>query len=248
METPLSRESLVPLVDADAVAEAAAEVFVATANAAIDRDGRFIVALAGGSTPRRLYSLLSSTAYAGKVPWERTHLLFGDERCVPTDHPQSNYRMVRESLLGDVPIPADHVHPIAGEMSHPGRAAHFYEAEMRGLFPDARWPRLDLALLGVGADGHTASLFPGTSALEERERWVVANYVAWLENWRITMTFPALNHARLILFLVTGKTKATVVAEAFGGGAHPEPYPCERVVPVDGEREILLDQDAASAL
>jgi len=248
MEAALNRDQLVPLLDADAVAEAAAEVFVASAHSAVDRSGRFVVALAGGSTPRRLYSLLSSPDYAEQVPWDRTHLLFGDERCVPLDHPQSNYRMVRESLLSGVAIPPDNVHPIAGDMSHPGRAAHFYEAAMRGLFPDGEWPRLDLALLGVGADGHTASLFPGTSALDERERWVAANYVAWLESWRITLTVPTLCRARMVLFLVTGGSKAAVVAEAFGGRPHPEPHPCERIVPLDGEREILLDREAAAEL
>lgn len=244
----MSRETIVPLVDADDVAEAAAELFIAAANSAVDRDGRFTVALPGGSTPRKLYALLASAEYVNRVPWEKTHLLFGDERCVPQDHPQSNYRMVREALLDEPPIARAQVHPMAGDMSHPGRAAHFYEAEMRGLFPDVEWPRLDLALLGVGADGHTASLFPGTSAIDERERWAVANYVAWLESWRITMTLPVLCHARMVIFLVTGKLKARVVAEAFGGRPHEEAYPCEQVVPLDGEREILVDRDAAAEL
>ena len=175
-------------------------------------------------------------------------MLFGDERCVPPDHPDSNFRMARETLLDGVPIPENQVLRMEGENANPARAAHFYETRMRELFPDAEWPRIDLVLLGVGTDGHTASLFPGTDALQERERWVVANYVPKLEAWRITLTLPALNSARQVLFLLTGSKKAGVVAQGFGGEPHDEPLPCELVRPRDGQREVLLDEEAAIQL
>lgn len=242
-------ETLVPLLDAEAVADAAAEIFVASANAAAERHGGFTVCLAGGSTPRRLYELLATPEFAGRVPWDNVDVVFGDERCVPTDHEDSNFRMASDRLLNRVPIPRNQIHPMMGYFSNPSRAAYFYEEELRKLYPDAAWPRFDLLLLGLGEDGHTASLFPGTDALKESERWCVANFIPDFGNWRITLTLPALCHAELILFLVTGKSKARIVAEAFGGKRHEgEPYPAERVVPVEGRREVLLDRAAARGL
>ncbi len=241
-------EPLAPLIDAEAVAEGAAEIFVAMAHAAVAQRERFTVVLAGGSTPRRLYALLASPAYVDQVPWEHTHVFFGDERCVPADHEDSNYRMARETLLERVPIPRDQIHPMSGHLTNPSRAAFFYEQELRATFGDGVHPRFDLLLLGMGDDGHTASLFPGTDGLKEVGRWVIANWVPKLDAWRLTLTYTALVGAEMTLFLITGKAKARVVAEAFGGWPHDPPHPCEGVVPVDGVREILLDREAGSLL
>lgn len=175
-------------------------------------------------------------------------MLFGDERCVPADHPQSNYRLARELLFDPVRVPSRNVHRMRGELDDPVAAAASYETVLRELFRGAPLPRFDLLLLGVGQDGHTASLFPGTAALRESSRWVVANHVPQLASWRLTLTLPALCAARRILFLVTGESKARVLAEAFGGSPHEPPYPCERVVPLDGQREVLADRAAASLL
>jgi len=230
------------------VAEAAAEIFIATALAAVEMRGRFVCALAGGSTPRKLYSMLARPEYSSRVPWEKCFFLFGDERCVPKDHPDSNFRMAVEALFHKVAVIGTQVHRIQGELSNPSRAAHFYEETLRELFPDEPFPRFDLVLLGIGEDGHTASLFPGTDALRETERWVVANYVSLLSDWRITLTLPAINAARQIVFLATGGGKAQIVAEAFGDGEHDETLPSELVMPVNGAREVLLDRAAAALL
>jgi 6-phosphogluconolactonase len=247
-KTATRADSLVPLLDGAAVAEAAAEIFVASANAAVAERGRFTVALSAGTTPLKLYELLGTPAYSNRIPWSDTIVLLTDEPCVPQDHPDSNYRKIREILLDRVPLDAERVRAIEGETSHPARSAHFYECELRELFPDRERPRIDLVLLGVGNDGRTASLLPGTDALEESDRWVVANYVSHEETWRITLSLPTLCHARMALFVISGEEKAPIVVKAFGDLHHGEPYPCERVVPVDGEREILLDQAAASLL
>ncbi len=240
--------NVLTMEDAATVAEAAAEIFIATALAAVEIRGRFVCVLAGGSTPRKLYSLLARPEYSRRVPWERSFLFFGDERCVPKDHPDSNFRMAVEALFHKVPVVGTQVHRIQGELSNPARAALFYEDKLKELYPGETFPRFDLVLLGIGEDGHTASLFPGTDALEETERWVVANYVAALSDWRITLTLPAINSARQILFLVTGAHKARIVAEAFGGAEHEEVLPSERVMPIDGAREVLLDRSAAALL
>ncbi len=194
-----------------------------------------------------LNGLLSAGPLRLRVPWSRTHVLFGDERCVPPDHEQSNYRMVKQTLLEQVRIPEEQVYRIEGERD-PEDAAAAYEARLRELFRGESVPRFDLLLLGMGNDGHTASLFPQTKALDETERWVVANDVPQLQTRRITLTYPAIRAARRIVFMITGDAKAKTVAEAFGGVAHEGVYPCERAVPLDGDREILLDRGAASLL
>lgn len=236
------------LADPDSVAETAAEMFVATAESAVHERGRFTVALAGGRTPQILYRRLAEREFACRIPWDAGWYAFGDERCVPPDHPDSNYRAAYDSLLSNVPIPPERILRMRGELDQPSRAAFFYEQSLRELFPDDRWPRFDLVLLGMGADGHTASLFPGTDALAERERWVTANWAPALDAWRLTLTLPALCAARQVLFLITGRDKATVVAQAFCGAPHDPPHPAERVVPTDGAREVLVDADAASLL
>ena len=181
------------------------------------------------------------------MPWQKTYFAFGDERCVPPDHEESNYRMARESLLDPLEIPGHRVLRMKGEQV-PSEAAQRYEVRLGDLFLNRASRRFDLVLLGIGADGHTASLFPGTAALEEQERWVVANEIPRLGTWRLTLTFKALNAARRVIFLAAGEEKATVIAEAFGGLEHPAPHPCELVTPFHARREVLVDRAAASKM
>jgi 6-phosphogluconolactonase len=230
-----------------ALAEAAAKRFLDSAKRAVAKADRFIVVLAGGSTPRRLYRRLTGPPYRDEVPWSKTFFVFGDERCVPPDDEASNYRMVRETLFAPLEIPAVRVLRMKGEQL-PVEAARRYEVRLGDLFLNRPKRRFDLVLLGIGADGHTASLFPGTAALEERERWVVANEVPRLGGSRLTLTLPALNTARRVIFLATGEEKARVIAEAFGGVEHEAPHPCERVAPAWGRREVLVDHAAASLM
>ena len=233
--------------DAEALAEAAAKRFLDAAKRAVAKSDRFLVVLAGGSTPKALYRRLTEPPYRDGVPWQRTYFAFGDERCVPPDHAESNYRMARESLLDPLEIPDHRVLRMKGEQV-PTEAAQRYEVRLGDLFLNRASRRFDLVLLGIGTDGHTASLFPGTAALDEQERWVVANEVPQLGAWRLTLTFKALNSARRVIFLATGEEKSKVVAEAFGGLEHPDPHPCERVTPYHARREVLVDRAAASML
>lgn len=234
--------------DGAELARNAAEHFTALAGAAIARRGRFTAALSGGSTPRALYSLLSSAEFCGRTDWPRVHLFFGDERCVPPDHPESNFRMVEETLLEGGRIPASNVHRMAGE-KEPAEAAAAYETELRNFFASAggRRPRLDLILLGLGEDGHTASLFPGTAALDETERWVTAVYVEKLQSYRLTLTLPLINAAAQATFLVSGPGKAAVL-ERILGAPGVDDYPAARVRPDKGALTWLMTQDAAAGL
>jgi len=239
--------SVVRYRDIQGVAEAAAKRFQDVAKRAVQKNDRFIVVLAGGSTPRALYKRLAEPPFRGGVPWSRTYFVFGDERCVPPDHESSNYRMAHETLFEPLEIPDHRVLRMKGEQN-PTDAARRYGVRLNDLFLGLPRRHFDLVLLGLGTDGHTASLYPGTAALEETEKWVTANHVPQLDQWRLTLTFKALNSARRVLFLAAGKRKARIVAEAFGGVEHPEPYPCERVAPLNARRELLVDQDAASQL
>jgi 6-phosphogluconolactonase len=237
---------LVRVPDAEAVAHAAAEEVAREASRAVALRGAFTLALAGGSTPRRLYALLADggAPFRGRIPWDRTHVFFGDERPVPADHPDSNYRMAREALLDHVAVAS--VHRIRGEDP---AAADAYEAELRRFFgipPGGEPPRLDLVLLGLGPDGHTASLFPGTPALDEAVRWVVSPFVARIGSRRTTLTLVVLNRARRVLFLVSGAGKAAAVARVLTPAPGAEPSPAARVRP-DGGAVWIVD-DAAAAL
>jgi len=250
-ESPAPWESTPPQVHryrepAD-VADAAARRFLETAQRAVHRSGRFIVVLAGGHTPRPLYTRLTEPPFRDKVPWNKTLFLFGDERCVPPDAPESNFRMAQEMLFEPLGIDPVRIFRMKGEQA-PAEAAQRYEVRLSDLFLGGAKRHFDLVLLGVGEDGHTASLFPGTAALDERERFVVANHVPKLDAWRLTLTLPALNSARRVLFLATGESKARVVAEAFGGLAHDDVHPCERVCPPNARREVLVDAAAAGLL
>ena len=233
--------------DVQGIAEAAAKRFLDSAKRAVDKSDRFIVVLAGGSTPEALYRRLTEPPYRTAVPWKKTYFVFGDERCVPPDHQESNYRMAHENLFAPLEIPELHVLRMKGEQQ-PVDAARRYAVRLGDLFLNHPKRKFDLVLLGIGADGHTASLFPGTEALNEPERWVVANEVPRLEAWRLTMTFHALNAARRVIFMATGEEKAQVIAETFGGLEHSEPHPCERVAPINARREVLIDEAAASRI
>jgi len=235
---------------ADALAADAARRFVSVAAQAVRETGRFVVALAGGSTPRRLYELLATPEYADRVDWARMHVFWGDERCVPPDDPASNYRLARAALLDRVPIPTASVHRIRGE-DEPVRAAAAYERELRTAFATPEGPpsvqggrRFDLILLGMGSNGHTASLFPGHAAVRERERWVMAEHVAELAAWRITLTTPVLNAAAHVVFLVTGAEKAATLQRVLDGPVRPDALPAQAIAPADGVLTWLVDAGA----
>src|SRR5258705_2991684 len=200
------------------LALAAVERFVDYSNELRDMTERFSVALAGGNTPRQVYELLATEQFKNRVEWPQVHFFFGDERCVPPEHPDSNYAMAYEALISRVPIPAKNVYRIMGE-GNANESALAYENQLRAFFAGLTWPRFDLALLGMGEDGHTASLFPNSAALKEMSRWVVATKNEQSGQDRITLTLPALNHARHIMFLVSGKKKAQRLKEVL----HPKP-------------------------
>lgn len=230
--------------DKDAVARAAADLFIVRGRAAIAQRGFYYVVLAGGSTPKATYQLLAQPEYAARLDWSKTHLFWGDERCVEPDDVQSNYRMVREALLNHIPITMDNVHRIQGEIQ-PHEAAEQYEKLLRRIWSNADWPRFDLVLLGMGDDGHTASLFPHTAALHENKRWVAANYVERVGMWRVTLTAPAINHAACVAFMVTGASKAARLKEVLNGVYKPQELPAQLIAPTDGDLLWLLDADAA---
>jgi 6-phosphogluconolactonase len=236
--------------DAATLTQATAEHFVARAAEAVTARGRFTVALSGGSTPRSTYTLLASDEFAPRVDWPRVHVFWGDERCVPPDHPDSNYRIAREPLLLHVPIPAGNVHRIHGELD-PAQAAREYERVLLTVFggsPGGSPPRLDLVLLGMGNDGHTASLFPGTAAIHEGERWVVAHHVPRLSAWRVTLTPAVINAAAQVTFLVAGAGKAERLREVLKGSHQPDVLPAQIVSPTGGQLLWLADAAAASRL
>jgi 6-phosphogluconolactonase len=226
------------------LAGAAAREFVAWAEGAIDALGRFAVVLAGGSTPRATYEVLARD-YPDKLDWGRVHVFFGDERTVPPDHEDSNYRMAYETLLSRVPVGG--VHRMRGELP-PAEAAAAYEEELREFFGPEGVPAFDLILLGLGGDGHTASLFPETSALDVTERWVVANPVLKLETTRLTLTAPAINAAKTVAFLVAGEGKAKALQEILEGDADPRAYPAKFVRPEGGDLTWIVDRAAASLM
>ena len=232
---------LVVVSDADSLAAEAAQRFAAAAATAITERGRFVVALSGGSTPGPAYEQLASEPLASQVDWVRVFVLWGDERCVPPDHPDSNYRMASLALLDRVPIPRKNVHRIRGELD-PHDAAASYRRELRAVL--GADGRIDLMILGLGTDGHTASIFPGTIAVEERKRDVVAVYVERLDAWRVTLTLPVISAARQVMFLVTGAGKAAILARAYAGEALPAGLVQHR----DGKLTWLVDSDAAGGL
>jgi 6-phosphogluconolactonase len=238
--------------DPSALAQGAAEHIVARGAEAIAARGRFLLTLAGGSTPKAAYETLASDAYARRLDWSRVHVLWGDERCVPPGDSQSNYRMAREALLDRVPIPSDNIHRMRGE-DDPEQAAAAYELLLRELLHDPGGPDLadtglDLVLLGMGNDGHTASLFPGGRAVRERVRWVVAEYGAAVAMWRITLTPVVINAAKDVVFVVSGPGKAARLHDVIDGPHTPDLLPAQVVEPVQGRLTWLVDEAAAIQL
>ncbi|HEX7539062.1 MAG TPA: 6-phosphogluconolactonase [Syntrophales bacterium] len=228
---------------------AAANLFAARAAEAVSAQGRFTAALSGGKTPVALYDLLAKDPFASQIPWARVHLFWGDERCVPPDHGDSNYRLVRERLINHVPIPPANVHRMPGEMD-PVEAAARYEEQLREFFAPhgGGFPVFDLILLGLGEDGHTASLFPGTRALRESARWVLGHYVGPRKGWRITLTPPTINAARLVVFIAAGTEKALVLRDILEGPFRPDTLPAQMVRPAGGDLKWMLDREAAAQL
>ncbi|MGB8751885.1 MAG: 6-phosphogluconolactonase [Candidatus Sulfotelmatobacter sp.] len=229
--------------------QAAADEVLRAATHAVAERGRFTIALSGGSTPRSMYTLIAANASV-TLPWDRMFFFFGDERHVPPDDPESNYRMANESLLAKVPVPPANVFRIPAENPDAEAAAEMYEQTLRKFFALAagEFHRFDLILLGIGPDGHTASLFPETVALQEKTRLVVANWVEKLNTSRITLTLPVLNHARCIAFLVSGIDKAAALHEVLEGKAPGEKYPSKLVQPSEGKLIWFVDRAAASEL
>jgi 6-phosphogluconolactonase len=233
--------------DKSELIRAEAERIVTLAGEAMRARGRCLIALSGGSTPRPLYELLATAPYADRIDWARVHLFWGDERCVPPDHPDSNYRMTRQALLDRVAIPAENVHRIRGE-DEPHQAAEAYERVLRDFFGSEDRPArsFDLVLLGMGPDGHTASLFPGTAAEAESQRWAMAVHVERpREMWRVTLTTIVLNAAADVTFLVAGNDKATRLREVLQEGAQ---LPAQRIKPTSGALHWMVDAAAGSSL
>jgi 6-phosphogluconolactonase len=231
------------LPDATAIAEEAAARIEQMAEASIDLNGRFSIALSGGSTPKTLYELLASE-YRAAINWAKTEVFFSDERCVPAEHPESNYRMARETLLSQVPIPPENIHRMKGEIE-PQEAAKQYGQMLKEKFADGG---LDLVLLGMGEDGHTASIFPNTPAVDETHHRCVANLVEKSttgRSWRITLTAPFINRSREVLILVAGANKAKVLVEVLEGPHEPNRLPAQLIKPSQGKLAYLIDAAAA---
>lgn len=240
---------IVVLDDARAVTEEAASRWLALAREAVAQRGRFRVALSGGSTPRALYERLAAPPYKDGAPWAETHVFWGDERCVPPTHEDSNYRMAREALLAHVPLPEGNVHRPRAEIK-PQDAAVYYEHDLRLAFElgAVGFPRFDLIWLGMGSNGHTASLFPNNPALDEDVRLFVATHVPELDADRLTLTAPVINHAAQIIFLVVGEGKAETLRDVLEGQRDPARLPAQLISPDDGQVTWLLDEAAAHLL
>jgi 6-phosphogluconolactonase len=231
--------------DEEALADRAADLFVDRGKQAVSSRGMFCVALSGGTTPRGLYRKLAAEPIASQVHWSQVQVFFSDERFVPPDSNESNYRMAKEALLSKVPIPDRNVHRVETINTLPEESAGLYEQGIRRVFKtgQADVPRFDLILLGLGDDGHTASLFPGTNALSESGRLVVANFVKALDSWRITFTLPLINAARNVVFLVKGQDKAVILQRVLSGDAR---LPATLVRPSHGDLGWLVDESAGA--
>jgi 6-phosphogluconolactonase len=238
--------------DAEKLAEQAAEMIREAAADSIQQRGRFTLVLAGGSTPEKTYTLLAKPDEVAKVDWGRTYLFFGDERLVPHDDPRSNFGMAQRALLAHVPVPPGQVFPIPTDKGTAAECAASYADTLSRVFqvPAGAFPTFDLILLGLGDDGHTASLFPGRSALTVADAWVTSSLPGVLPPpvERVTMTFPVLNAARQVAFLVSGDKKAAVLQEVLEGGATLEKYPAAGVRPANGTLTWLMDRAAARLL
>jgi 6-phosphogluconolactonase len=237
--------------DAAALARRAAQYFVEQAELAVAARGRAHIAISGGSTPKATFTLLADPRqpWRAQMPWDKLDLWWVDERCVPADDADSNYRMTREAMLDHVPLKPEQIHRIEGELE-PEAAAARYEAELRKTFrlEEAELPQFDVIQLGMGPDGHTASLFPHTEALHDLRRLAVANHVQNKDAWRVTLTRPVINRGLQVFFLISGADKAQILKEVFTGARDPERLPSQFIKPASGILTLLLDRAAASLL
>jgi 6-phosphogluconolactonase len=248
---PATKPAIQIVTDADALYQATASEFVRQAGEAVEAKGTCTVALSGGSTPKGLYGLLANDpTWRGQVAWDNIYVFWGDERHVPPDHPDSNYRMAHEALLSKVPIPPAHVHRIKSEHPDARQAADDYEQTLRAFFHLAtgQFPRFDLIFLGLGPEGHTASLFPGTKALHDTGRLVVSTWVGKFFTDRITLTPAVLNNAAGVIFLVSGEDKALALKAVLEGPDEPAQLPAQLIRPTHGRLLWLVDRAAASLL
>ena len=233
--------------DLEAMSHKAAEIFVNSSRTCIASKGKFSAAISGGLTPRKLYSLLGSAEYSPQVDWQRVHFFWVDERCVPKEHEESNFKTAFDTLLSKISIPGENIHRIKGE-ENPDKAARDYEKQVRKFVRLSGLPMFDLVILGMGEDGHTASLFPGSNLLKERIRLAAPVYLERPNRNRITLTLPVLNNSTQVLFLLAGHSKADVVYEILGHGQKKERYPAGLISPVHGSITWLIDQEAAEKL
>jgi 6-phosphogluconolactonase len=236
--------------DLDALAHAAAEEITKSAEEAIAARGQFRIAVSGGNTPKPAYRLLGEKPWCDRIDWDRVDVFWGDDRHVPPNHPDSNFGMVMDTLLSNLPIPLDNVYRMRTEKPDANRVAEEYAWTLRSEFDleDGEWPRFDLVLMGIGADGHTASLFPGSEAVRERSRLVVAPWVSSLGTFRITLTAPVFNNAALALFLVSGEEKAEALRAVLEGDFQPDRFPAQVIRPEEGKLLWLVDRAAAQRL
>jgi len=239
-------------INTDVLARQAARYLTELSREAIRSSGRFTLVLSGGSTPKGLYKKLTEPECSDKLNWNSIHIFWGDERCVPPDHPESNYRMALESFIDHVPLPPRNVHRIQGE-TQPQEAAIAYEKKLKTFFFPGHVeppgvPGFDLILLGMGDDGHTVSLFPKAAALHEQSRWVVAHHVEKLRSWRVTLTPRVINAAHDVLFLVSGRDKARCLKKVLQGPYRPDELPAQVIRPASGRLMWMLDVEAAHLL
>jgi 6-phosphogluconolactonase len=226
--------------------KAVAEKIAVVINQTVHERGRCAIALSGGSTPRDVYVLLAAESYQKRINWENVYLFWGDERTVPPDHSDSNFNMVREALLRHIAIPETNVYRMRGEIT-PETAASEYAQLLKEFF-GGKWPRFDLILLGVGEDGHTASLFPGTSALHETKKVVSAVFVPKFSTWRITLTLPLFNAARTVMFIMSGGSKSEIARRVVNAQQPDKELPATLIRPENGDLYWMLDADAARAI
>jgi 6-phosphogluconolactonase len=249
-ENPLTAVSVEVSHDTESAYTDAAKMFVATANDAVARHSKFTVALSGGSTPKKLYEMLASPPWRDQIPWDRTEFFWSDERFVPATDPASNYNMTHKALIAAVPLPPQNVHRVITENIEPQAAAKAYEDEIRRVVPKGSngVPEFDLMLLGLGTNGHTASIFPHQPAIYENERLIVAEYIEEVKMTRITFTAPLINASRDVLFIALGADKTDVVQEVVMGPFDPDRLPAQLVKPEPGDLTWILDPQSAARI
>lgn len=232
----------------DLMNQAVVEAIIDKATAAIHHHSDFHLALAGGSTPKSIYELMAREPYLSAFPWAQIHFYFGDERCVPPEHADSNYRMAQQALLSKVPVPQNNVHPVTIDQQNLSLSAEHYASELETHLPLVNaTPVFDLVLLGIGDDGHTASLFPGTDILHESKKWVDAVYVEKFNAWRISLTYPVINAAANVFVIAAGSGKSRILTQVLASESLGTPYPVQRIKP-SGELVWYLDAAAAALL